>query len=258
MLPRISVLLPTFNSATTIRATLESVKWANEILIVDSFSTDETLSICREYGARIVQHDYNNSATQKNWALPQCQNEWVLQIDTDEVLGPGLKEEMENLVLRAGTDTHAFRMARRNYFLGKWVRYGGVYPDYQLRLLRRDCAKWQDREVHAHVEVTGRIGTLQRYIVHNDAPTISIRIRNLDRYTRYEADELRKRGQRFRWHDLVFRPWLAFGYRYVWRGGFRDGWRGLIQGVYAANYVFLSRAKLWELEELKIERSPRS
>jgi glycosyltransferase involved in cell wall biosynthesis len=242
----------------TVRATLESVKWADEILVVDSFSTDETPSICRGYGARVIQHEYLNSASQKNWALPQCRNDWVLQIDTDEVLGPGLREEIETVVASAPSGVQAFRVPRRNHFLGKWIRYGGLYPDYQIRLLRRDSAVWQDREVHAHAEVPGTVGTLQRYVLHNDAPTIATRIRNLDRYTRYEADELRKRGRRFRWHDLVIRPWVAFGYRYLWLGGFKDGWRGFICAVYAAMYVFLSRAKLWELDVLDIERSPRS
>src|SRR5258708_36958369 len=94
MAEKLSVLLPTYNNAAIVRATLESVKWADEILVVDSFSTDATLDICREYGARIIQHEYINSAKQKNWAAPQCTHEWVLQIDTDEVLEPGLQEEV--------------------------------------------------------------------------------------------------------------------------------------------------------------------
>src|SRR5258705_2751557 len=96
MRPLISILLPTFNSAATVRETLESVKWADEILVVDSFSTDRTLEICREYGARIIQHEYLNSARQKNWAAPQCRNDWVLQIDTDEILESGTREEIED------------------------------------------------------------------------------------------------------------------------------------------------------------------
>src|SRR6266478_5170400 len=96
--PKISVLLPTFNNAQIIRSALESIRWADEILVVDSFSTDSTLDICREYGARILQHEYVQSAKQKNWAIPQCGNEWVLQIDTDEVLEPGLREEIEAVI----------------------------------------------------------------------------------------------------------------------------------------------------------------
>src|ERR1044071_3511793 len=104
----VSILLPTFNSAASVRETLESVKWADEILVADSFSTDNTLDICREYGARIIQHEYINSAKQKNWAAPQCTNEWVLQIDTDETLEAGAREEIEAALDAVGEDVHAF------------------------------------------------------------------------------------------------------------------------------------------------------
>src|ERR1043166_3624504 len=109
----ISVLLPTFKNAGTVRATLESIRWADEILVVDSFSTDRTLEICREYGARIIQHEYLNSAKQKNWAAPQCRNEWVLQMDTDETLEPGSREEIED-VLASSESVDAFRLPRKN------------------------------------------------------------------------------------------------------------------------------------------------
>jgi glycosyltransferase involved in cell wall biosynthesis len=255
--PPISVLLPTGNSARTIRATLESVKWADEIFVVDSYSTDDTLDICREYGARIVQHEYINSAKQKNWALPQCRHEWVLQIDTDEALSAELREEIEKAVATAPPDVHAFRLPRRNHMLGRWVRHGGVYPDYQVRLLRRDHTRWQEREVHAHAQVSGRIETLQHDLQHFDIPHIGKPLGNLDRYTRYEADELKKKGARFRWHHLLLRPLGAFLYRYLWQQGFRDGWRGLVICSYWSMYVFLTRAKLWEMEELGLEKSPR-
>ena len=181
--PAISVLLPAGNSAETIRATLESVKWADEILVVDSYSSDGTLDICREFGARIFQHEYINSAKQKNWAIPQCRHEWVLQIDTDEVLSPELREEIEKVVASAGQDVDAFRMPRRNHMLGRWVRYGGVYPDYQTRLLRRYKARWQEREVHAHVQVPGRIETLPSDLMHYDIPYLAKPLGNLNRYT---------------------------------------------------------------------------
>jgi glycosyltransferase involved in cell wall biosynthesis len=254
----ITVLLPTFNCHSTVRDTLESIRPAAEILVVDSFSTDATLEVCREFGARIVQHEYRNSASQKNWAAPQCAQEWVLQIDSDEAATPELWQEIETAIATADAGTQAFRVPRRNHFLGRWMRYGGFYPDYQVRLFRRDFGRWQAREVHAHLEVPGSIGTLQNGLIHHDAPTISRRIANLDRYTRYETDEFLKNGRRFRWHDLILRPWAAFFYRYLYLQGFRDGWRGFVHCAYSGIYVFVSRAKLWELEELKLERSPRS
>src|SRR6266542_390516 len=257
MRPPISILLPTFNSAATVRDTLESIKWADEILVIDSFSTDETLEICREYGARIIQHEYENSAKQKNWVLPQCRHEWVLQIDTDETLEPGLREEIEGTLASIAESVHAFRLPRKNHVLGRWMRQAGIYPDYQTRLFRRDQGRWIEREVHAHLEVMGDTKTLRHHIMHYGMPNISKQLRNLDRYTRYEADELRKRGIHFRWSRLVLGPWLVFLHRYVWLKGFVDGWRGFILCSYFGIYDFFSQAKLWELEELGLEQSPR-
>ena len=254
---RISILLPTYNCARTVRATLESVQWADEILVVDSFSTDGTLDVCREFGARILQHEYVNSASQKNWALPQCRHEWVLQIDSDEVLSPELREEAAKAAASAAPGLDAFRIPRRNHMLGRWVRHGGIYPDYQTRLIRRDKGRWQEREVHAHITVPGDVGTLRHDLLHYDIPSISKPLGNLDRYTRYEADELKKKGKTFRWHQLLVRPCGAFLYRYLWLQGFRDGWRGLIICAYWGMYVFLTRAKLWEMEELRLDKSPR-
>ena len=125
MRPLISILLPTFNSAATVRETLESVKWADEILVVDSFSTDRTLEICSEYGARIIQHEYLNSARQKNWAAPQCKHEWVLQIDTDETLETGSREEIEAALATSNT-VDAFRLPRKNHVRGRWMRHAGI------------------------------------------------------------------------------------------------------------------------------------
>jgi glycosyltransferase involved in cell wall biosynthesis len=255
--PPISVLLPTFNSAKIVEGTLESVRWADEILVVDSYSTDNTLDICRRYGARIIQHEYINSAKQKNWAAPQCRNEWVLQIDTDEVLEPGLRDEIERAVNEAPPDVHAFRIPRKNHVLGTWVRYGGIYPDYQTRLFRRDLGRWVEREVHAHIKVPGEVNTLRHNILHYGMPALSKQVRNLDRYTRYEADEMLKVGKNFRWYDLIVHPWLVFFYRYFLCQGFRDGWRGFILCAYLGMYDFLSHAKLWEIKELRLEHSPR-
>jgi len=254
---RLSVLLPTYNCADVVRDTLESVKWADEILVVDSFSTDGTLDVCRNYTDRIIQHEYINSATQKNWALPQCRYEWVLQMDTDERLEPGLREEIEIALTNMPPDVHAYRIPRKNHVLGRWLPYGGLYPDYQTRLFRRDEGRWQDKEVHAHVVVPGKVGTLRHHILHYGMPHISKQLRNLDRYTRYEADEMHKRGKSFRWHQLIFHPWLTFFHRYIWLRGFRDGYRGFVVAAYLAIYDFLAYAKLWELGELGLDRSPR-
>jgi glycosyltransferase involved in cell wall biosynthesis len=245
---KISVLLPTFNNAGIIRATLESIRWADEILVVDSFSTDATLEICREYGARIIQHEYIQSSKQKNWAIPQCTYEWVLQMDTDEVLEHGAREEITARIATAPPDVHAFSLPRKNHVLGKWISTADLYPDLQTRVFRRDSARFEDKEVHAHIAVPGKIEVLEHSILHYGMTSIGKQLSNIDRYSRYQADELRKRGKRFSWSQLVIRPFAVFAYYYFWRWGFVSGYRGFLVASLSATYDFWAHAKLWELE----------
>jgi glycosyltransferase involved in cell wall biosynthesis len=256
MRPKLSVLLPTFNNAEIIRPTLESIRWVDEILVVDSFSTDSTLDICREYGARILQHEYVQSAKQKNWAIPQCAHEWVLQIDTDEVLEPDIREEIEATLENLPTGVDGFRIPFKHYVLGQWVRACGLYPEYHLRLFRRDAGRFEDKEVHAHVRVPGQVGTMRSHIQHFGMTSIGKQLRNIDRYSRYQADELRKRGKQFRWTQATVRPLAVFGYYYFWKRGFTAGYRGLLLASLNATSDFWAHAKLWELETLGLSASP--
>ena len=245
---KISVLLPTFNNAEIIRETLQSIEWADEILVVDSFSTDGTLDICREFGARIIQHEYIQSSRQKNWAIPQCAHEWVLQIDTDEVLEAGAREEILKRTAEASANVQAFSLPRKNHVLGKWLTTANLYPDLQTRVFRRDAGRFEDKEVHAHVTVPGRTEVLEHHVLHYGMTSISKQLRNIDRYSRYQADELRKRGKRFHWTQLAFRPAAVFAYYYFRKLGFTSGYRGLLVASLNATYDFWAHAKLWELE----------
>jgi glycosyltransferase involved in cell wall biosynthesis len=253
---KISVLLPTFNNAEIIRPTLESIRWVDEILVVDSFSTDSTVEICREYGARVIQHEYIQSANQKNWAIPQCRHEWVLQIDTDEVPEPGLREEIEAILGNPPEGVDGFRLPFKHHILGKWVRVCGLYPEYHLRLFRRDVGRFEDKEVHAHVRVPGKVETLRNHILHFGMTSISKQLSNIDRYSRYQADELRKRGKQFRWTQAIVRPPAVFGYYYFWKLGFMAGYRGFLLALINATFDFWAHAKLWELEALGLSSSP--
>lgn len=253
----ISVLIPTYNSENVIRNVLESVTWADEIIIVDSYSSDNTVEIAQSYRAKIIQNKYISPAKQKNWAIPFCSHQWILQLDSDEVLEIGLQDEIVQALKYVSADIYAFQIPRKNHVLGVWVKHGGIYPDYQIRLFRAGKVCFDDREVHERIAVTSKqLATLNHHILHYGMPYLSKQVHNLDRYTRYEADEARKQGVSFRWHHLIIRPWLVFFYRYLWQQGFRAGWRGFILCAYLSMYEFLSHAKLWELEELKIERSP--
>lgn len=243
---KLTVLLPTYNCADTIVATLESICWADEILVVDSFSTDQTRQICAQYGARILQHEYRNSARQKNWALPHCKHAWVLQIDSDEVLEDQLRGEILAALQAVPDEVDAFRIRRKNHVWGSWMRHGGMYPDYQIRLFRRSVGRWSDREVHAHLIVPGMVVPLKFHILHQGMPNISRQLRNLDRYTGYEADEMLKRGATLAARQLIVHPAKIFLYRWLLKAGFKDGWRGLVISAYLAIYDFLTLVKVWE------------
>jgi glycosyltransferase involved in cell wall biosynthesis len=248
MSAKVSVLLPTFNNAAIIRPTLECVKWADEILVVDSFSSDETLDICREYGARIIQHEYVNSAQQKNWAIPQCAHEWVLQIDSDEVLEPGAREEICARIATAPSDVHAFSFPRKNQILGQWIRAANLYPDLQRRLFRREMGRFEQKEVHAHIDVRGKVVVLEHHLLHSGMTSFSKQLSHLDRYSRYQALELYKTGRRFRWYQLTIRPAGVFAYYFFWKRGFAAGYRGFWAAALDVCFDFWSHAKLWELE----------
>jgi len=245
---KLSVLIPTYNEEAMIVDCLESVKWADEILVVDSYSTDNTVTIARDYGARIIQHEYINSAQQKNWAIPQCAYEWVLQIDADERLECDLQAQIREVLKEPMTDVDGYRINFKHHVLGRWVRHSGVYPEYHLRLFRRDVGRFQDREVDAHLVVPARIITLQGHVLHFGMESVSHRLRAMDRYTRYESDEREKQGKNYTWFNVTFRPLAAFFYYYIYKLGFLEGVRGLILAVLKIDFIFWTYAKLWEKE----------
>lgn len=245
----LTVLIPCYNNADIIERCLRSVTWADEILLCDSFSTDDTLAIGARFGARIIQHEYINSAKQKNWAIPQASHPWVLLVDTDEVVPPELQQEIRAFLEDPPSDVDACRIARRNIILGRWVSDLTLWPDYVTRLFRRETARYEEREVHADIVVPGRVHTLQHPLIHYGTPTWSKQISQLDRYTRYQAIEYYRQGRRFSWWRILTRPLAAFFYYYAWTRGYRHGMRGLFLSVHAAIYSFYTYAKLWEMEQ---------
>ena len=244
----VSVLIPCYNSADVIGDCLESVFWADEIFVCDSFSTDATLEIARRYTNRIIQHAYVTSARQKNWAIPQLRHEWVLVVDTDERVSPALRREIE-AALSVDCSYDGFRIPRLNHVFGRPIRRGGHYPDYQLRLFRRDRGRYQDRQVHAHLQLQGRCGVLSAPLLHFGQRSVEQVTRTyLLRYTAWEAAQKDRDGVRFRPHHLIVRPLGAFVVRYLGQGGFRDGTAGLFMALLVGAYVFLTYARLWQLQ----------
>jgi len=245
---RLSVLVPCGNSADVIEDCLRSVTWADEIVVVDSFSTDGTLDIARRYASRILQHEYVDSATQKNWAIPEVANNWVLIVDTDERVNGNLRAEICKLLMEPG-EFVGFRLPRLNHAWGYPLLHGGNYPDYQLRLFRKDKGRYQTRRVHAHVLLDGPTGTVQNPLLHFGQRNVQQVTRHLlGDFTTWEAEERHRQGKRFSASQAVGRSAAAFLYRYFWLRGFQDHIPGLLMAGFWAAYVFLTYAKLWELE----------
>jgi len=246
--PKLTALIPTFNVEEIIGECLESVKWADEILVVDSFSTDRTLEIAARYTDRIIQHEYVNSAAQKNWAIPQASHPWVLIVDSDERATPELRDEILAALERSPGPT-GFRIRRLNHFMDKRVRYCGWQNDECLRLFMRDQGRYQDREVHADAILNGPSGRLRNPLLHYTFRSFDQYMRKFDRYTTWAAGDRAKRTRRVRWHHLVLRPAFRFFKQYVLKRGFLDGRTGLVVCGLAAFSVFMKYAKLWERQE---------
>ncbi|MDD5070151.1 MAG: glycosyltransferase family 2 protein [Candidatus Omnitrophica bacterium] len=248
---KITVLIPCYNNQDLIRDCLESVKWADEILICDSFSTDKTLEIAKEYTDRIIQHEYINSAKQKNWAIPQANNEWVLIVDTDERISSELKQEIK-AVVQNSQDKTGFKIPRANFSFGKRLYYGGYWPDYQLRLFLKSKAVYQPKEVHSHINLQGECGMLTNPILHYHDRTVSQVIdKYFIRYAKWEAEEKLKR-ENFNYKKLFTKPIIIFFYRYIILQGFRDGFAGFISANIWGIYSFFSYLYMRELQKVKL------
>lgn len=245
---KLTILIPTFNVEKIIRECLESVKWADEILVCDSFSTDRTVEICKKYTNRIIQHEYINSALQKNWAIPQAMHDWILIVDSDESLEEGLKEEIEVILKNNSNDTNGYKIPRKNLIYGKWVKTCGIYPDYVQRLFRKSKGKYELREVHAHLKVPGKSMVLKHHLIHHDFNNLEDYLMKFQRYQRYELDELVKNTKTFHWKDVTLRPIYMFLWSYIYKAGYKDGFRGFFLSVLKGYYNFVMYSKLWELE----------
>ena len=242
---KISVIVPTFNEEENIEGCLRSVTWADEILVVDSFSTDRTLEIARRFTDRIIQRDYVNSASQKNWAIPQATHRWVMVVDSDERVTPELRDEILDL-LRRGPELSGYVIRRVNHFLGRRIRHGGWARDRVLRFWDRTKGQYQPKEVHAEVEVNGPVGQLRHALLHITFRSWDSYLRKIDRYTSWGADEYLKKGRRATLLDLALRPPARFLKRYVLQLGFLDGVPGLMITGIDTWVVFVKYARLWE------------
>ncbi|MET0488129.1 MAG: glycosyltransferase family 2 protein [Candidatus Rokuibacteriota bacterium] len=244
--PSLSVVVVTLNEEERIRACLESVAWADEVIVVDAESHDKTAAIARELTDHVFVRPWPGFAAQKNFGIDQAHGEWILSLDADEVVSGALREEIE-VELAGGGRHDGYSVPRRNVFWDRWVRHGGLYPDWQLRLFRRGRGRFVALAVHESVVVDGSVGRLRGHLEHRSYRDVADFLERTDRYTTLAADDWLAGGRETRpFADLVVRPLGRFLGMYVWRGGFLDGWRGFLLAVLYGYYVFMRSAKIWE------------
>jgi glycosyltransferase involved in cell wall biosynthesis len=244
----ISAVLITYNEERNVSAALQSLAWADEIVVVDSGSTDATVEICRGVTDRIFARNWTGYADQKNFAVEKASHNWILSLDADERLSPELQDEIKSL-LSHGLEYAGYKMPRIAYFMGRWIRHGDWYPDYQLRLFDRQKGTWQGGRVHESVKLEGKPGFLKGKIQHYTYHTLSDYLRRLDTYSSLAAADYFQSGESVDAWKLLGHPMATFIKGYLAKGGFLDGAPGLMVAVMGAISVYFKYAKLYEMQK---------
>jgi glycosyltransferase involved in cell wall biosynthesis len=243
--PKLTVTVITRNEAANIDAALASVAWADEIIVIDAESTDDTAAIARRRSTRVEVRPWPGYSAQKNYAASLAAHDWILSLDADERVSPALAAEIQTL-LRSEPAHRGYRVPRISHYLGRWIRGTDWYPDYQLRLYDRRAGAWNGRAVHESVTLNGEPGHLSNDLQHFPYRDISHHLQTIDRYTTLAADEMRAHGRTPTIAGVVLHPPFAFLRNYLLRGGFRSGSAGLVVSILNSYYVFLKLAKAWE------------
>jgi glycosyltransferase involved in cell wall biosynthesis len=244
----LSVIVITLNEARHIAACLESVAWADEIVVVDAESSDETVAIARQYTGKVFVEKFRGYSGQKNFALDQARGEWILWLDADERVSPGLAEEIRRTIA-ARPLLSGYEMPRKAYFLGHWIKHCGWYPGHVLRLFRRERGRFDERQVHETLLLQGIKGRLRGDLEHHTDDSLEHYFWKFNRYTSLAASELARRGKPFGMASVLGRPLHAFIKMYLLKRGFLDGLPGLVLCLLSANYVVAKYAKVVEGRE---------
>ncbi len=249
---KITATIITLNEADNIRAACESVAWADEILVVDSGSADATREIARDCGARVLEHAWPGFAAQKQFAAEQAQHDWIFSLDADERLSPELRAALEDLLyLESARLADGYSIARRAFYMGRWIRGGGWYPDRQLRLYNRTRGRWEGAYIHESIKMQpgARVELLQGDLLHYTVPDAAYHHRLIgERYAPLAARKMFEQGRRTTpWQIATVGP-AAFLRNFILKAGFRDGLAGFSIATFAAHHVFLKYLMLWELQ----------
>ena len=249
---KITAIIPTFNEQANIKEAIESVLWCDEVIVVDSFSTDKTIEIVKSFPqVRLLQREYEYSASQKNWTIPQASHSWIFLLDADERPTPELVTEIKDVV-KKGTKYSGFWIYRRNNFMGKRIDYSGWQSDKVIRLFKKDECKYQNKHVHAEIEAKGEISILKNKLIHYTYLDLASYLKKADRYTTWGAfdryNKFQKSGRKIGLLYLFFRPFGRFLRHYFWRLGILDGTHGFVVSALAAYNVFIRAVKIWRLQ----------
>jgi len=243
----LSVVVITYNEEANIGRVLESVRLADEHIVLDCGSTDRTLEIARAFGAKTFTEKWKGYSAQKNSAIDKATGDWVLSLDADEAVETELMDEIRH-VLDQNPSLDGYYMPRKNYFLGRWIRHGGFYADRKLRLFRRGRGRFGERLVHEVVQVDGPTGTLNHALIHNAYPTLEGYISHMNRYSSLGGEIVAANGHGgFSLLNIVINPLATFLYNYFFRLGLLDGREGFLLHLYHSAYVSWKYAKAWEL-----------
>ncbi|MGV6486921.1 MULTISPECIES: glycosyltransferase family 2 protein [Stenotrophomonas] len=247
--PRISACIIAFNEADRIGDCLASLAFCDEVIVVDSYSTDATVAIATAAGARVLQRPFDGFRSQKAFCVAQATHDWVLCLDADERISDDLRAAILAAQAAGFTGHHGYRFARLSEYFGKFLRHGNAYPDRVLRLFDRRHGGWRGkREIHEAASVDGSVGTLRGDLIHYPYRSLEQQLAKTQRYARMMAEHEFARGKRATLAKLVLAPAWRFWRGLLLRGGFRDGWHGLVYAYVRANYVRQKTIMLWMLQ----------
>jgi glycosyltransferase involved in cell wall biosynthesis len=245
---KLTVTVITHNEGPHVAAALESVAWADEIVVVDSGSTDDTVAIAERSATRVVQHQWTGYGTQKNYAANLASNDWILSLDADERVAPPLAAEVRAL-LQQGPKAAGYEISRVAHYLGRWIRSTDWYPDFHVRLYDRRIARWSEDAVHESIRCPGRVERLRGELLHYPYRDVSEHLAKIDRYTTLIARQWAADGRRTAAWEAIVYPRLAFLRNFILRRGFLDGHTGLVVSMLNSYYVFLKYVKLFEMQQ---------
>jgi glycosyltransferase involved in cell wall biosynthesis len=253
--PRVSAVVICGNEEHNIGDCLESVAWCDEVVVVDSMSTDRTPEIARRFTERLIRRPWPGYVAQKNFALEQATGDWVLSLDADERCTPELRARIESALAAPG-DAVAFRVRRKVRYLGRWIRHCGWYPDRKVRLVRRGLGRWEGEDPHDRLETAGPVRDLDADLVHYTYRDFSHQIRTINHFSDVAVAEWRKKGKGFSLLMLLLHPVVKFFEVYVRKLGVLDGFAGLVIAISTSFYVFTKHVKHWEAQNGLPERRP--